>query len=374
MTGYRYRRPLNTPEFRGARARGYVSETADGLLIERDVEIPTRFGFNLYADLYRPERASDPLPTLIAWTPYGKHDPAPIAVIYPASGAKAEWMSDHTIFEAPDPAYWCAHGYAVLTIDIPGLWHAQSPAHFIAPEEAEACADAIQWAGTRAWSNGKVGLSGVSYLTVSQWRVAELNPPHLAAICPWEGWTDTYREVVYHGGIPETFFWPYIQTRWGASDHMIEDLWAETAEHPFYDEFWETKSARLERIEVRPGLRRRELERSQPAQPRHAGRFPPDLIAEEVAPGSRPQEMGPLLRSRECRAAARLLRPFPERNRARAGLARRPLRIARSGRIADAAQFGRMAAARGRVSAFPSRSRRFGAGRNSLPGLLAHKL
>ena len=50
----------------------------------------------------------------------------------------------------------------------------------------------------------------MSYLTQMQWRVAELNPAHLAAINPWEGWTDTYREVVRHGGIPETSFWPYI--------------------------------------------------------------------------------------------------------------------------------------------------------------------
>jgi predicted acyl esterase len=95
-----------------------------------------------------------------------------------------------------------------------------------------------------------VGLSGVSYLTVMQWRVAALNPPHLAAINPWEGWSDTYREVVRHGGIPDTYFWPYIQTRWGASDHPVEDLWAETREHPFFDAFWQSKAARLEDIKV----------------------------------------------------------------------------------------------------------------------------
>jgi hypothetical protein len=83
-----------------------------------------------------------------------------------------------------------------------------------------------------------------------QWHVAALNPPHLAAINPWEGWSDTYREVVRHGGIPDTFFWPYIQTRWGASDHSVEDLWAETREHPFNDEFWKSKSAVLEDIKV----------------------------------------------------------------------------------------------------------------------------
>jgi predicted acyl esterase len=246
---YRFRRALNTPEARGARPRHYTRDLIRGMLIERDVQIPTRFGYSLYADVFRP---ADELraPPLLAWTPYGKHDPAPLARIYPDSGVQAEWLSDLTIFEAPDPVFWVSHGYAVVTIDIPGVWYAQSAATYLSPEEAEAFYDAVEWAGTQAWSNGKVGLSGVSYLTVMQWRVAALNPPHLAAINPWEGWSDTYREVVRHGGIPDTAFWPYIQVRWGASDHPIEDLWAETVEHPFCDEFWASKAADLESIRV----------------------------------------------------------------------------------------------------------------------------
>ena len=246
---YRYRRPLNTPEARGARARRYTRDLSRDMIIERDVQIPTRFGYSLYADVFRPA-AELAAPPLVAWTPYGKHDPAPLARIYPDSGVKAEWLSDLTIFEAPDPVFWVGQGYAVITIDIPGVWYAQSPATYLSPEEAEAFYDAIEWAGTQAWSNGKVGLSGVSYLTVMQWRVAALNPPHLAAINPWEGWSDTYREVVRHGGIPDTAFWPYIQVRWGASDHPIEDLWAETIEHPFFDEFWASKAAELEKVRV----------------------------------------------------------------------------------------------------------------------------
>ena len=246
---YRYRQPLNTPEARGARPRHYSRDSTLGMIIERDVQIPTRFGFSLYADVFRPAEEL-PAPPLLAWTPYGKHDPAPLARIYPDSGVQADWLSDLTIFEAPDPVFWVGHGYAVVTIDIPGVWYAQSAATYLSPEEAEAFYDAIEWAGTQAWSNGKVGLSGVSYLTVMQWRVAALNPPHLAAINPWEGWSDTYREVVRHGGIPDSAFWPYIQVRWGASDHPIEDLWAETAEHPLCDEFWASKAADLENIRV----------------------------------------------------------------------------------------------------------------------------
>jgi uncharacterized protein len=80
-------------------------------------------------------------------------------------------------------------------------------------------------------------MSGVSYLTSAQWSIAATRPPHLTAINPWEGWSDTYREVARHGGIPETYFWPYIGQRWGCGTHLVEDLAAETAEHPLYDGF-----------------------------------------------------------------------------------------------------------------------------------------
>ena len=95
-----------------------------------------------------------------------------------------------------------------------------------------------------------MGMSGVSYLTSSQWTIAATRPPHLAAINPWEGWSDTYREVARHGGIPETYFWPYIGERWGYGTGRVEDLAAETAAHPFFDDFWASKAAPLSRITV----------------------------------------------------------------------------------------------------------------------------
>jgi predicted acyl esterase len=69
--------------------------------------------------------------------------------------------------------------------------------------------DAVTWAADQEWSNGRVGLNGVSYLAAVQWRIAERNPRGLAAICPWEGFTDVYSDVVLHGGIPETAFFPW---------------------------------------------------------------------------------------------------------------------------------------------------------------------
>lgn len=250
--GYRerLRAPLNSPEFRGARQRRYERIVEGDMVIERDVRVPTRFGFDLWIDLYRPADASLKTPVLVAWTPYGKHDPAPLAILYPASGVQAEWMSDHTIFEAPDPVYWTARGYAVITAEVPGTWYAETDAGYFSPKEAEAHYDLIEWAGVQAWSNGKVGLSGVSYLSSCQWKVAALKPPHLAAINVWEGWSDTYNEIVRHGGIPETYFWPHIQVRWGVSDKRVEDLWALTAEHPYFDDYWRSKVADFAAIDV----------------------------------------------------------------------------------------------------------------------------
>lgn len=246
---YRFRPPRSTPESRRGVPPRPRTETMPGMLIDRDVEVGTRAGHTVQADVYRPV-SGEPAGVLIAWSPYGKHDPAPIGKIYPASGVLPEHMSDLTTFEGPDPVFWVPRGYALIIADIPGTWYARGPATYLSPEEAEDFYDLIEWAGVQPWSNGKVGLTGVSYLTVAQWRVAELRPPHLAAINPWEGWSDTYREVVRHGGIPETSFWPYIWERWGASTGEIEDLELETAEHPFFDEFWASKASDLEKITV----------------------------------------------------------------------------------------------------------------------------
>lgn len=246
---YLFRDPCSTPESRAGTPPDPRTERRPGMIIERDVAVVVGDGRTIWVDVYRPD-GDAPAAPLISWSPYGKHNPAPIGVIYPDSDVLPEWNSPLTTFEAPDPEYWLPHGYALVLADIPGTWYGDGPATFMSPEEARAFADLIEWAGTRPWSNGRVGLSGVSYLTVSQWRVAELNPPHLAAINPWEGWSDTYREVVRHGGIPETFFWPYIQQRWGAATGQIEDLETETAAHPWFDGFWASKAADLERIEV----------------------------------------------------------------------------------------------------------------------------
>jgi hypothetical protein len=91
-------------------------------------------------------------------------------------------------------------------------------------------------------------MSGVSYLAIVQWRIAALNPPHLAAINPWEGWSDCYRERSYHGGIPETKMVPWAQWSTSFSLTRSEEFVEVAKEHPLLDDYWRGKSADLSKI------------------------------------------------------------------------------------------------------------------------------
>ena len=243
---YRFR-PAARPEDRGSQPPHFRRATVDGMIVERDVAVPVRGGITVYADVFRPADER-PAPPLIAWSPYGKHAEGQLPLRYPDSGVAPGQLSPYTAFESPDPVYWTARGYAVVNADIPGTWYSGGDATFLSPEEAACGHDLVEWAAAQPWSNGRVGMSGVSYLASAQWSIAATNPAHLAAINPWEGWSDTYREVVRHGGVPETYFWPYIGLRWGYGTGLVEDLAAETAEHPFFDDFWSAKAADLSQV------------------------------------------------------------------------------------------------------------------------------
>jgi predicted acyl esterase len=244
----KFRKPYDAPEARGGKPPAYRRTVEDGMIVERDVAVKMRDGARIYVDLFRPVDEKPAAP-LIAWSPYGKHSPNDPRR-FPGSDVKMDAISSYTPFEGPDPLYWVPRGYAVIVADKRGNWYSEGRATFLSPDEAEDFYDLIEWAGTQAWSNGKVGLTGVSYLAQLQWRVAELNPPHLAAMNPWEGWADTYREVARHGGIPDTHFWPYLWRRWGAGVNEIEDLEAGMREHPLFDEYWASKASDYEKIRV----------------------------------------------------------------------------------------------------------------------------
>lgn len=222
---------------------------ADGMVIEYDAPVRLRDGIEIYADVFRPEDVAA-APVIVAWGPYGKHAPVKYD-IFPKHGVDPAWISRYAGFEAPDPLYWTRHGYALINVDPRGMWNSQGDATFYSAQEAHDVYDLIEWAGTQPWSSGKVGMSGVSYLAMVQWRAAAEHPPHLAAINPWEGVSDRYREMAYHGGIPENRFGPMWRSkRVPYSNQRVEDTVAMYAQHPLWDAYWESKTPDLSKIEV----------------------------------------------------------------------------------------------------------------------------
>lgn len=229
---------------------GQTRIVEDGLVLDRNVPVTMRDGVVIYVDIFRPEgaRGERDLPVLLAWSPYGKHGKSD--GLWPAAGVEADWISRHTAFEAPDPAYWCAHGYAVCYPDPRGAWLSQGELRHNGIGEGEDCHDLIEWLGVQPWSNGKVGMTGVSYLACIQYLVAPLKPPHLAALNPWEGFSDWYREFAYHGGIRETCFVERASANLNWSTTRTEDTAANARAHPLIDSYWHSKALDLDAIDL----------------------------------------------------------------------------------------------------------------------------
>jgi predicted acyl esterase len=241
--------PYSAPNKPPLPSTEYQCTEDQGLLVERNLAVRLRDGTRIYVDVYRPAGRHAGLPLLLGWGPYGKHGRGN-HVFWPASGLNPAWLSTLTAFEAPDPVFWASHGYAVAYADPRGAWLSEGDFHHNGSVEAGDCYDTIEWLAAQPWSNGKVGMTGVSYLAAIQYWVAPLNPPALAAINPWEGFSDWYREFAYHGGIPETGFLPRAADNIRFSLGRTEDTWANVQAHPLWDAYWASKECDLEAIET----------------------------------------------------------------------------------------------------------------------------
>src|SRR3970040_110312 len=104
-------------------------------------------------------------------------------------------------WEVVDPEKWVPDGYVCVRVDSRGAGRSPGYLNHNNARENRDFHDCIEWAAAQPWCSGKVGLNGISYYASSQWRAAALQPPHLAAMCVWEGWVDYYRDSVRPGGI-----------------------------------------------------------------------------------------------------------------------------------------------------------------------------
>lgn len=188
-----------------------TSESRDGMQIDWDAPITMDDGIVLRADVYRPAEEGK-YPVILSYGPYAKG-------LSFQEGYKANWSrlvqsapevlkgssNKYQNWELVDPEKWVPDGYVCLRIDSRGAGRSPGVLDVWSPRETMDLYRCTEWAGTQPWSSGKVGISGISYYAMNQWTVGALRPPHLAALCIWEGASDYYRELCRHGGILSDF-------------------------------------------------------------------------------------------------------------------------------------------------------------------------
>lgn len=221
------------------------------VVFDKDVAVTLRDDVTIYVDVLRPAGA-EKVPVLVAWSPYGKSQgTAPMVTsLFDMLGMDNGALSGLEKFEGPDPAYWCAHGYAICNPDPRGIAWSEGDSVMFGRQEGKDCHDVIEWLAVQGWCNGKIAMSGTSYLAISQWFTAAEQPPHLAAINPCEGFSDIYRDLVMRGGMPDIGFAERLQKNSYAGNNRREDILAEVERYPLMNDLWADKIAQLDKITV----------------------------------------------------------------------------------------------------------------------------
>jgi predicted acyl esterase len=263
----------------------FKTEIRDGMAIDWDVPIEMDDGLVLRCDVYRPIEDGK-YPVLLTYGPYGKY-------LHFEDGYKASWdpmvtkhpdvtqgsTNKYQNWEVCDPEKWVPEGYVCVRVDSRGSGRSPGFLSCWSPREAQDLYGCIEWAAVQSWSTSKVGINGISYYAMNQWQVATLQPPHLTAMCSWEGAADFYRDGSHHGGILSVFFknWYDMQVsnvqnglgsrgyrsrmngEWVSGPETLteeelganrEDLGKSALEHPMNDEYWQERMPDWSKVKV----------------------------------------------------------------------------------------------------------------------------
>ena len=210
----------NTPRVlrNAAAARNELRRNIRGILKATDLRIPLRDGSYVCADVFRPADSGE-YPVVMNQGFYGKSFDH--GCIGDAAEADRKEVLEDRYFsgnpdglqyenhESVDSSVWVPQGYVCIRVDARGVGNSPGLQAPFSVQQAEDYYDAIEWAGTQPWSNGNVGLWGMSYLAITQHTVASLQPPHLKAMIALGTDADLYNEAIYGGGLYGEGFWSW---------------------------------------------------------------------------------------------------------------------------------------------------------------------
>ncbi|MEU8896673.1 CocE/NonD family hydrolase [Nocardia sp. NPDC048505] len=204
--------------------------------IEWDVPITMSDGTVLKGNVYRPADAAgraitEPTPTIVNLTPYTK-----LGSMIADSLISIPGLSDAVLQLARDidltgtplsgvtdltkalggglvrnfavDRQLIKGGYTQVVVDVRGTGFSQGIWDILREREQQDSVEVIDWAARQPWSNGRIGMSGVSYSGLNQLQVAAKNPPALTAIFPVVPSRNPFRDLVAPGGAIGATFMP----------------------------------------------------------------------------------------------------------------------------------------------------------------------
>src|SRR2546423_718763 len=174
--------------------------------IDWDVPLEMDDGLVLRADVFRPIEDGR-YAVLLSYGPYAKG-------LHFEDGYPDQWRimceehpdvpagstNAYQTWEVVDPEKWVPDGYVCVRVDSRGAGRSPGYIQHFSPRETQDFHDCIEWAGEQEWSNGKVGLSGISYYAMNQWQGAATQPQYLPPPCAREGAARSTRRSTHHGG------------------------------------------------------------------------------------------------------------------------------------------------------------------------------
>ena len=279
-------RRLNGPQTTGREFRN-LSQPTHAMAHDDDVAVTMRDGVMLMADVHRPAEPGK-YPALVAASPY----PRQIQNL----GAPAGFI------EAGATDFFVPRGYVHVIANCRGTSGSGGTFGFFDGQERRDMYDLVEWVAQQPWSDGSVGMIGISYFAGTQMEAAVERPPHLKAIMPIAGTYDLYESATHHGLVSSGFLTPFLfmigmtsghtNKLWRSKlidavrallltpdihkkfemangeaaiaglkvllklhhdPHPWDDLWrAIAAEHPFRDAWWEDRNLLplLDRVEI----------------------------------------------------------------------------------------------------------------------------
>ncbi|HKP28953.1 MAG TPA: CocE/NonD family hydrolase, partial [Gemmatimonadales bacterium] len=200
------------------------------VVVERNMMVPMRDSVRLATDLYFPARDGRPangrFPAILVRTPYGK----------PAEEGR---LGD---------SLFARNGYVVVYQDVRGRFESEGIWHMMTDDGRDG-QDACNWIGKQAWSDGRVGMMGISYVGGTQHAVALEGCPFLKTVVPIDAVSNPGYQSMRNGGAFELRFfnWPFYGAAIGSRQSRDPAL------KPALDSMYANRRLYVQQLPLRKG-------------------------------------------------------------------------------------------------------------------------